>query len=153
MVPRDGMAHIRDPDDNDEPAWRTLWSGYNEFYKATIAETVTRSTWRRILDPTSPLFARFAEHNGTVVGFSLSVLHEGTWTVSPVCYLEDLFVDPTVRGNGIGHALIQDLIDLGKAKDWSHIYWHTKVGNVAGRRLYDRFATADDFVRYRLPLR
>ena len=147
------MAYIRDPDGSDEPAWRTLWAGYNEFYKTTIAETVTDTTWRRILDPASPIFARLAERDETVVGFSLSVLHEGTWTVSPICHLEDLFVDPTARGIGIGRALIQDLIDLGKAKNWSHLYWHTKVDNAAGRRLYDQFATADDFVRYRLPLR
>jgi GNAT superfamily N-acetyltransferase len=147
------MAYIRDPNGNDEPAWRRLWAGYNEFYKATIAESVTSTTWRRILDPASPVFARFAERDGMVVGFSLSVLHQGTWTVNPICYLEDLFVDPTARGIGIGRDLIQDLIDLGKAKDWSHLYWHTQVDNAAGRRLYDQFAAADDFVRYRLPLR
>jgi GNAT superfamily N-acetyltransferase len=146
-------AHIRNPDGNDEPAWRALWAGYNEFYKTNVAEAVTKATWRRILDPASPMFARLAERDGTVVGFSLSVLHEGTWTVNPICYLEDLFVDPAVRGGGIGHALIQDLIDLGKAKDWSYLYWHTQAGNEAGRRLYDRFSAADDFVRYRLPLR
>ena len=27
-------------------------------------------------------------------GFTLSVLHAGTWTTQPICYLEDLFVDP-----------------------------------------------------------
>lgn len=147
------MAHIRDPEGNDEPAWRSLWAAYNEFYNATIAEAVTSATWRRILDPSSPIFARLAERDGRVVGFSLSVAHEGTWTVNPICYLEDLFVDPNARGNGIGRALIQDLIDLGKAKDWSHLYWHTKASNTAARRLYDRFTAADDFVRYRLSLR
>jgi len=33
---------------------------------------------------------------------------------------------------------------------WSRLYWHTRAGNLAARRLYDAFVQADDFVRYRL---
>jgi ribosomal protein S18 acetylase RimI-like enzyme len=66
------------------------------------------------------------------------------------CYLEDLYVDPVVRGHGIGRALIDDLVRLGRDNGWSRIYWHTRQSNEAARRLYDKFAKADDFVRYRL---
>jgi len=86
------------------------------------------------------------------VGFSTAVLHEGTWTTAPTCYLEDLFVDPALRGGGVGRALIQNLIDLGRSRGWSRLYWHTQAGNATARRLYDSFVQADDFVRYRLAL-
>lgn len=79
------------------------------------------------------------------------MLHDGTWTVAPICYLEDLFVAPEFRGHGFGRLLIQDLVDRGAAKSWSRLYWHTRAGNPA-RRLYDEFATVDDFVRYRRTL-
>ena len=82
-------------------------------------------------------------------GFSVSVLHDGTWVPNPVCHLEDLFVDPMFRGKGVGRRLIQDLINLAKERNWSSLYWHTREGNPA-RCLYDEFAQADDFVRYRL---
>jgi GNAT superfamily N-acetyltransferase len=85
-----------------------------------------------------------------VIGFTASVIHEATWSRDPVCYLEDLFVDQSARGKGIGRALIQDLIDLGREHGWSRIYWHTRADNLAARRLYDKFVPADDFVRYRL---
>jgi ribosomal protein S18 acetylase RimI-like enzyme len=78
------------------------------------------------------------------------VLHSGTWTVDPVCYLEDLFVDPEHRGRGIGEALIRDLVATAKSKGWSRLYWHTRNSNAAARSVYDRFTLADDFVRYRL---
>ena len=107
-------------------------------------------TWRRILDPASPILGRLAERDGVVVGFSISVLHEGTWTLAPVCYLEDLFVDPAARGEGAGRVLLQDLVDLGRARGWSRLYWHTRADNLIARRLYDSFGSADDFVRYRL---
>jgi GNAT superfamily N-acetyltransferase len=142
---------IRDPIEADENAWRALWSGYNEFYEASIPETVTQRTWRCILDPASPIFGRLAVVGNAVIGFSTAVLHEGTWTVAPVCYLEDLFVEKTFRGHGVGRMLIQDLVDRAKLKGWSRLYWHTRTSNPA-RRLYDEFAIADDFVRYRLIL-
>jgi GNAT superfamily N-acetyltransferase len=137
---------------SDASAWRRLWSGYNAFYEVDVPDDVTASTLRRLLDPASALLGRVAELDGKVVGFTASVLHDGTWTTAPICYLEDLFVDPEARGGGIGRALVQDLVELGRARGWSHIYWHTRFNNSAARRLYDTFAQADDFVRYRLRL-
>jgi GNAT superfamily N-acetyltransferase len=140
---------IRDPAPADERAWRDLWSQYNAFYEADIPEAVTARTWQRILDPASTIFARLAVFGDETVGFSINVLHEGTWVTAPVCYLEDLFVAPGLRGRGIGRMLIQDVMDRAKSNGWSRLYWHTHARNPA-RRLYDVFAKADDFVRYRL---
>jgi GNAT superfamily N-acetyltransferase len=143
---------IRDPIAADEAGWRRLWAGYLAFYGEDLPEAVTAATWRRILDPTSTIFARLAERDGRLVGMTVNVLHEGTWSAAPICYLEDLFVAPEARGAGIGRALISDLIAVGKARGWSRLYWHTKSGNSEARRLYDRFVAADDFCRYRLVL-
>jgi GNAT superfamily N-acetyltransferase len=142
---------IRDPVEADENAWRALWSGYNEFYETSIPEPITERTWQRILDPTSPVFGRLAIVNSVIIGFSAAVLHEGTWTIAPVCYLEDLFVEKNFRRRGIGRMLIQDLVDCAKSKGSSRLYWHTGKSNPA-RGLYDEFASSDDFVRYRLSL-
>lgn len=143
---------IRDPMPADELRWRELWEEYYRFYETAVPEEVIAATWRRMLDPASSIHGRLAEADGEVAGFSICVLHEGTWTLGPVCYLEDLFVDPARRGGGIGHALIHDLLSLGRMRGWSRLYWHTRAGNAAARRLYDRFGAADDFVRYRIML-
>ena len=143
---------IRDPRPGDEAAWRLLWSGYVAFYEAEVSETVTAATWRRLFMPGSGLFGRIAECDGAVAGFTISVVHPGTWGLAPRCYLEDLFVDPNIRSRGLGRALIEDLIALARERGWSQIYWHTREGNATARPLYDRFAKADDFVRYRILL-
>ena len=140
---------LRDPLPADETAWRNLWAGYNAFYQTAVPEAVTARTWQRMLDPSSPIFARLAVADDCVAGFSIYVLHEGTWVIAPICYLEDLFVAPEWRGQGIGRMLIADLVERAKTKGWSRLYWHTRESNPA-RRLYDEFAKADDFVRYRL---
>ncbi|MFG1425383.1 GNAT family N-acetyltransferase [Xanthobacter sp. VTT E-85242] len=136
----------------DEARWRDLWAGYTAFYETDVPEDVTAHTWARILDPASPISCRLAERAGEVVGFAVSVLHPGTWGHGPRCYLEDLFVDPRVRGGGIGRALIEDLITRGRAEGWTEVYWHTKASNATARRLYDTFTLADAFVRYCVPL-
>ncbi len=145
-----GPLVIRDPAPHDEGAWRRLWAGYCAFYETDVPEAVTAGTWARLLTPGSPLFGRIAEWEGEVAGFTISVLHQGSWTLRPCCYLEDLFVAPDFRGRHIGRALIEDLLELCRQRGWSRLYWHTRVGNAPARRLYDEFAVADDFVRYRL---
>jgi GNAT superfamily N-acetyltransferase len=145
----DRTAFIRDPLAADEAAWRELWSGYNAFYQTSVPEAVTARTWQRILDTAASVFGRVAVIDDCVAGFSICVLHEGTWVIAPVCYLEDLFVAPQFRGHGVGRMLIADLVDRTKVKGWSRLYWHTHGTNPA-RRLYDEFVMADDFVRYRL---
>ena len=123
-----------------------------EFYETEVPEAVTAATWERMLASGSPLFGRIAEWDGQVAGFAISVLHEGSWTTRPCCYLEDLFVAPDLRGRGIARALIEDQLKLCRQRGWSRLYWHTRDSNHEARRLYDRFATADDFVRYRIPI-
>ncbi len=146
------MTLVRDIQEADAQDWRRLWAGYNDFYESSLPTEVTEHTLRNLLDPASSLIGRIAEMDGRVAGFSVSVLHESSWTTSPTCYLEDLFVDPDFRGGGVGRALIQDLIDLGRMRGWSQLYWVTRATNERARRLYDKFVQADNFVRYRLTL-
>jgi GNAT superfamily N-acetyltransferase len=143
---------IRDPAPSDESAWWRLWAGYCAFYETDVPEAVTAGTWARLLTAGSPLFGRIAEWEGRVAGFTTSILHQGSWTLHPICYLEDPFVPPEARGHGIGRALIEDLLARAKERGWSRLYWHTREGNAPARRLYDKFAAADDFVRYRIIL-
>ncbi len=147
------MLAVRQIGADDQTSWRELWTAYNRFYAVEVPEAVTDATLSRLLDDTSPLIGRVAILDDRMIGFTASVIHEATWSCEPVCYLEDLFVAESARGAGAGRALIQDLVDLGRARGWSRIYWHTRADNLTARRLYDTFVPADDFVRYRLFLR
>lgn len=132
----------------DEAAWRALWRGYCDFYRANVGDAVTERTWKRILDPDSAIMCVVAEVDGQVYGFANCVVHENTWETQPVCYLEDLFVLPSARGHGIGGALIEWLRNAMRAEGWARLYWMTHEDNERARKLYDRFSQADGFVRY-----
>ena len=124
---------IRNARPEDESSWRQLLSGYLEFIGLEQTDAITSATWQRILDPDSSLFCRVAENDaGTVIGFANCVLHDGTSVLTPICYLEDLYVDQAARGLGVGKALMNDLL--------------------AARHLYDSFRPADDWVRYQIKI-
>ncbi len=132
----------------DEAAWRTLWRGYCDFYKAEVSETVTAHTWARILDPASAVNCIVAVHDGALTGFANYVVHDATWEMQPLCYLEDLFVAPQARGTGAGKAMVQWLRDGMATRGWARLYWVTHRDNATARQLYDQFVGADEFVRY-----
>ncbi|WLR92665.1 GNAT family N-acetyltransferase [Shinella zoogloeoides] len=141
---------IRDAVERDEAAFRRLWAGYLAFYKTDVPEEVTAFTWARILDAGSRVSMRVAEEDGKVLGFAIHHYHESTWDIAPEGYLEDLFVDETARGKGIGRALIDDLVAISKRHGWRGIYWHTRHDNAGARRLYDSYVETDGHIRYRL---
>ena len=141
---------IRDAVETDEAAWRTLWAGYLAFYKTDVPEEVTAFTWARILDPSSRVSMRVAEEDGKLAGFAIHHYHDSTWDIAPEGYLEDLFVDETARGKGLGRTLIDDLVAISKRHGWRGIYWHTNEDNARARKLYDSYVQSDGHIRYRL---
>lgn len=145
---------LRDAEPFDEAGWRVLWNAYVTFYNAEVPERITAHTWARILDPASPMDCLVAVEAETerVLGFAVTVLHDGTWTDRPVCYLEDLFVAPEARGRGIARRLIETLACRGRSRGWQRVYWKTNTENTTARALYDQVATLTNSVRYDLDL-
>ena len=93
---------------DDFTAWRPLWQQYLDFYQTDLDETVTRHTWQRLTDPTqTDMLGLGVFVEGRLSGFTHLVFHPNTWSAEPCCYLEDLCVDASMRGQGLGRALIQ----------------------------------------------
>lgn len=137
----------------DRPQWQGLWDQYLAFYKVDLAAAVTNATWARLLDPACPMGCRLAEDGaGRILGFALHLSHPSSWVPGEDCYLEDLFVAPDTRGAGVGRALIDDLVDLARAKGWHRLYWHTDQDNARARALYDSYTPSDGHLRYRMKL-
>jgi GNAT superfamily N-acetyltransferase len=141
---------IRDARPDDEQAWLRLWNGYLTFYRVTLDPEVTAATWRRILDPASPVSMRVAEQDSELAGFAIHLSHPSTWVRNNDCYLEDLYLDAKFRGAGIGRALMDDLIAICRKNGWERLYWHTDEGNLRARKLYDSYVKHDGHVRYRM---
>ncbi len=71
-----------------------------------------------------------AECDGQPAGFALYFFNYSTWMGQPGLYLEDLFVQPELRGRGIGKALLQRVaavaVDKGCPRlQWEVLDWNT----------------------------
>ena len=109
-------------------------------------------TWQRFFDGYEPMHALVAESEGRLVGLTHYLFHRNTIMLGPVCYLQDLFTDPALRGKGIGKALIEGVYERAKAAGSTRVYWHTHETNKTAMRLYDHVATHSGFVVYRKEL-
>ena len=143
---------IRAIEENDKDQWLKLWAGYLEFYKSTISSEQTELTWKRLINNELKMFGFVAESKEGVIGFTHCLFRPSTWTETDYCYLEDLFVDPNIRGKGIGRALMNKVFELAKEKNSKRVYWTTQEFNKTARVLYDSITPVSEFVQYRLPI-
>ena len=92
---------------SDRTRWGELWDGYLRFYRQHLPAAVTEASFNRLVDERAQPHGLVAERDGTLSGFVHYTFHPTTWSLKQSCYLEDLYVDPAVRGGGVGRALIQ----------------------------------------------
>ena len=143
---------IRPARATDRAGWLPLWQGYLAYYRHTLPAAQTDLTFARALDPAEPLHLVIAERDGACLGFATYVLHRSTWAATCYCYLEDLFVAPAARGQGIATALIAAVTQAAQAAQAERLYWVTEAENTTAQKLYDRLATRSSYVQYRRPL-
>lgn len=142
--------NIRPLAQSDEADWRRLWTAYLEFYESQVSEEVYQTTFERLIDPArSNQCAALAVLNGTPVGLVHWIYHPHNWKVEDVIYLQDLYADPSVRGKGLGRALIEHVYDFADQGETPTVYWTTQEFNTTARQLYDRIAAKTDFVQYK----
>jgi GNAT superfamily N-acetyltransferase len=141
-------AIIRSVAADDHGSWDALWAGYLEFYKTELAPEQTELTWQRLLDDEHGLNGLVAEVDGQLVGLAHFSFTHSTWAENQDLYLEDLFVDPSVRGQGIGKALILSLDEIAREEGSRKVWWETQNHNATARRLYDSVAELSEFVKY-----
>ena len=136
----------------DRAAWEPLWAGYNAFYERSgataLAQEITQALWDRLFDAAEPVYALVAEQAGEVVGLVHFLFHRSTSRIEPVCYLQDLFTAPALRGRGVGRALIEGVYARARDAGASRVYWQTRESNAAGRALYDKVAEHRGFIVY-----
>jgi GNAT superfamily N-acetyltransferase len=137
----------------DFPDWKQLWDGYNAFYgrvgDTALAPDITLMTWSRFFDAYEPIHAMVAEVAGRIVGLAHFLYHRSTIQIAPTCYLSDLFTADTMRGQGVGRALISAVYARAKLAGSPCVYWQTHETNAVAMRLYDQVAERSGFVVYR----
>jgi len=133
---------------SDKERWLDLFKQYIVFYKSSLSYELFELDWQRINSEFN-INGLVAEVDGHVVGFAHYIFRPSTWDKNDFCYLEDLFVDPAIRGKGVGRALIKELENIALAKGSKRLYWTTAPDNETARKLYDQVAITDR-VQYKI---
>jgi GNAT superfamily N-acetyltransferase len=145
----DGKLVIRPAMAADFTQWLPLWTGYNTFYKRTLPEEISRTTWARLLDPAEPMHALVAEEDGRLLGLVHYLFHRATAMVEDTCYLADLFTDRAARGKGVGRKLIEAVYEAARSAGAARVYWQTHETNAVAQVLYNEVAERTGFIVYR----
>jgi GNAT superfamily N-acetyltransferase len=127
-----------------------LFKEYIVFYESKLSDEQYELTWERINSDFN-ITGLLAEKDGQVVGFTHYIFRPSTWEVEDFCYLEDLYVDPKVRGSGVGRALIKAVEEIAIATGSKRLYWTTAPDNETARKLYDKVAI-NNRVQYKIYL-
>lgn len=135
---------------DDFPTWLPLWDGNNLGQRD---EAVTTETWARLNDPENWMVNGLcAEMGGEILGIVHYILHPTTGNIAPVCYMQDVFVDPAHRRKGVGKRLVEEVTRIGTREKWARMYWLTQVGNKEAKAMYENFGVKLDFTFYVLPI-
>lgn len=140
---------IRPLEPADRSEWRRLWTAYLEFYETGVTEAVYQATFERLCSPDRPDQNGLLAVQGEVpVGLAHYIYHPHNWRLEKVCYLQDLYADPSVRGTGVGRRLIEAVYAAADTDGCPSVYWLTQEFNHEARRLYDRVGVLTSFVKY-----
>jgi len=145
--------NIRPITPNDYDQWLPLWDGYNKFYgrsgETALPSEITQATWSRFFDGNEPVNAIVAEHEGQLLGLVHYIFHRSTTSITPTCYLQDLFTTEAARGKGVGRALINAVYHEATLMGSPRVYWLTHQTNHTAMQLYNKVAEHSGFVVYR----
>jgi GNAT superfamily N-acetyltransferase len=140
---------IRPIQPDDYAQWAELWRGYLTFYETTLPDEVYRSSFDRMLgDDPRDFNGMLALDGDRPVGLVHYLFHRHGWKIEEVCYLQDLFTLPDMRGRGVGRALIEAVYDAADAYGAPSVYWLTQDFNASARILYDQVGTLTPFIKY-----
>jgi len=149
---RDSNIAIRRASIEDVPLVFELIKELAEFERISHEVVATEETIRENLFGEKPAAeAVLAECGGAPAGFAIYFHNYSTFVGRAGLYIEDLYVRPEFRGEGVGKALLGHCAAVARARNLGRVEWAVLDWNPA-REFYEHFGARPmgDWVLYRL---
>jgi GNAT superfamily N-acetyltransferase len=124
---------IRAAEPADTGAMLALMRELAEFENLTHLFVATEESLREALFGARPAAeALVAERGGRVVGYAVFFQNFSTFLSRRGLYLEDLYVQPSLRGSGLGTALLRRVAGIADERgcgrfEWSVLDWNQRA--------------------------
>jgi GNAT superfamily N-acetyltransferase len=146
---------IRPAEPRDVPAILALVRELAIYEKEPQAVEATETHFRDALFPQThapTAFAHVAVVDGTVVGMAVWYVTFSTWLGGAGIWLEDLFVQPSHRGSGLGKGLLATLAAVCVERGYARLEWWVLKWNTPAIGFYDSLGgqPMDEWLTYRL---
>ena len=141
---------IRFLEQKDKENWSKLYNGYADFYKVPMNKEILETLWGWIHDDSHIINGICYELEDRIVGIAHYRTMPRPIKGKYIGFLDDLFVEPTFRGQKIAQKLINHLKLLSKDNNWDGIRWITHFSNKNAKKLYDKIANNTGFEVYDL---
>jgi GNAT superfamily N-acetyltransferase len=144
---------IAEAAETDVPVILELIRGLAEYEKLLHLVAATEEQLRETLFGEKPaaevLLARVGSE---CVGFALFFPNYSTFLAKPGLYLEDLFVKPHARGQGVGAALLKELARVAVRRGCGRIEWAVLDWNEPSIAFYRKLGAVpmDEWTTFRL---
>lgn len=132
-------------------AWYDLYSQYATFYNEDLTDERAMRAWLWLHDENHLITGLVAvDAAGTLVGLAHFRPFERLLAGGNGLYIDDLFVSPDARKQGVARSLIAAVEQKAKDGDYQIVRWITAKDNDTARRVYDAVAKKTNWVTYDL---
>jgi GNAT superfamily N-acetyltransferase len=146
-------TRIRAAEPADVPVIAELIRELAKFEKLEKEVVMTEDVLRTgLFGPRPYAESVIAEESGEPIGFALFFHTFSTFLARPGLYLEDLFVLPDHRGQGVGRGLLAHLAHLAVERGCGRLEWSVLNWNQDAIRFYERLGAKpnSEWTVYRL---
>jgi GNAT superfamily N-acetyltransferase len=131
-----------------------LIAAYQRFYEVEeIDDARNRAFFSRFLDPSEDGMLLGAWRDGEPCGYACLYWSFTSLIPAETVLMNDLYVVPEARGQGVGRALIEASAATARQRGAARLTWMTAQDNERAQRLYDTTgAVGETSVEYELGL-
>lgn len=131
-----------------------LIAAYQRFYEVEdVDDERNRAFFSTFLDPSERGSLLGAWRDGELLGYACLYWSFTSLIPAETVLMNDLYVVPEARGQGVGHALIEASAAVARERGVARLTWMTAQDNKRAQRLYDSTgAVGEASIEYELEL-